>query len=142
MIDDNDKIKALSEVARVTKPKGIIMVAYIMNDYAVIMHGFKDNNIIDSFNNNLIDSNFHVTPKEDDLYSYVRLEDINSYNDKVNLERVKIITPDGPTNYIRTIINKMDEEIFNKYIDYVLSICEREDILGASAHVIDILSKI
>ena len=142
LIDDNDKIKALSEVARVTKPKGIIMVAYIMNDYAVIMHGFKDNNIIDSFNNNLIDSNFHVTPKEDDLYSYVRLEDINSYNDKVNLERVKIITPDGPTNYIRTIINKMDEEIFIKYIDYVLSICEREDILGASAHVIDILSKI
>ena len=142
LIDDNDKIKALSEVARVTKPKGIIRVAYRMNDYAVIMHGFKDNNISDSFNNNLIDSNFHVTPKEDDLYSYVRLEDINSYNDKVNLERVKIITPDGPTNYIRTIINKMDKDVFNKYIDYVLSICEREDILGASAHVIDILSKI
>ena len=36
----------------------------------------------------------------------------------------------------------MDDEVFNKYIDYVISICEREEILGASAHTVDILRKI
>ena len=118
------------------------MVAYIMNDYAVIMHGFKDNNIMDSISNNLVDNDFHITPKDYDLYSYVRIEDINKYNKRVELERIKIITPDGPTNYIRPIINKMDEDVFNKYIDYILSICEREELIGASAHIVDILRKI
>ena len=117
------------------------MVAYIMNEYAVLTHGFKENKIIDSINNNLVDDTFHITPKETDLYSYVRLEDINKYNDEVKLERIKIITPDGPTNYIRPIINKMDEVTFNKYIEYHLSICERLDILGASGHGLDILRK-
>ena len=124
LISDRDKIKALSEAKRVTRENGIIMVAYIMNEYAVLTHGFKEN-----------------TPKETDLYSYVRLEDINKYNDEVKLERIKIITPDGPTNYIRPIINKMDEVTFNKYIEYHLSICERLDILGASGHGLDILRK-
>lgn len=142
LINDNDKIKALSEAKRVVKNNGIIMVAYIMSDYAVIMHGFKDNNILSAINNNMIDNNFHVISKDDDLYSYVRIEDIDNYNKKVELERVKIITPDGPTNYIRPIINKMDEDVFNKYIDYVMSISERKDIIGASAHVVDILRKI
>lgn len=141
LISDSDKIKALSEAKRVTRENGIIMVAYIMNEYAVLTHGFKENKIIDSINNNLVDDTFHITPKETDLYSYVRLDDINKYNSEVKLERIKIITPDGPTNYIRPIINMMDEVTFNKYIEYHLSICERLDILGASGHTLDILRK-
>ena len=142
LISDDDKIKALSEAKRVTKENGIIMVAYIMNDYAVITHGFKDNNIIDSINNNLVDSSFHVRSKDTDLYSYVRLNDINKYNKEASLKRIKIITPDGPTNYIRPIINKMTDDVFNKYIEYVETISEKEEIIGASAHTVDILRKI
>lgn len=142
LISDDEKIKALAEAKRVTRLNGIIMVAYIMNEYAIITHGFKENKIIDSINNNLVDNTFHITPKNTDLYSYVRLEDINYYNRETGLERIKIITPDGPTNYIRPILNKMDDVTFNKYIEYHLSICERLDILGSSGHTLDILRKI
>lgn len=141
LITDEKKIKALSEACRVTKNNGIVMVAYIMNDYAIIMHGFKENKILESINNNLVDNNYHITPKKTDLYSYVRMEDINYYNSKVELDRIKIITPDGPTNYIRSIINKMDEETFKKYIDYHLNTCERQDMIGAAGHTLDILRK-
>ena len=91
--------------------------------------------------NNLIDYNFHITPNEDDLYSMVRLDDINYYKDTLNLKRVKILSQDGPTDYLRKIINKMDEETFEIYYKYHLSICEREELLGASSHVLDILKK-
>ena len=91
--------------------------------------------------NNLIDHNFHITPNEDDLYSMVRLDDINYYKDTLNLKRVKILSQDGPTDYLRKIINKMDEETFEIYYKYHLSICEREELLGASSHVLDILKK-
>ena len=141
LINDKDKIKALSEAKRVTKINGIIMVAYIMNDYAIIMHGFKDNNILESFEKNLVDHNFHVKSKDTDLYSYVRIEDINEYNKNVKLKRIKIITPDGSSNYMREIINKMDEDTFNKYIEYHLSTCERLDMIGSAGHTLDILEK-
>ena len=42
---------------------------------------------------------------------------------------------------MRKIINKMDEETFEIYYKYHLSICEREELLGASSHVLDILKK-
>ena len=35
----------------------------------------------------------------------------------------------------------MDEETFEIYYKYHLSICEREELLGASSHVLDILKK-
>ena len=37
-----DKLKALSEAKRVTKTGGTILVAYVMNDYSVLVHGFRD----------------------------------------------------------------------------------------------------
>ena len=141
LISDTDKIKALNEAKRVVKNGGIIMVAYIMNEYAILTHGFRDNNIKKSIKDNLVDNNYHITPKCDDLYSYVRICDINKYNKIVKLKRIKILTPDGPANYIRPLLNKMDEETFKIFLDYHLKTCEKKELLGAAAHILDILTK-
>ena len=139
LITKEEKIKALEEAKRITKKNGIIIVAYCMNDYAVIIHGFRDNFIKKAIKNKEINSNFHLTPKNTDLYSRVTIDDINELNKLVNIKRIKIISPDGPSNYIRNILNKMDEETFNIYINYHLSTCERKDLIGAGAHTLDIL---
>ena len=141
LISKEDKIKALGEAKRVVKKEGYILISYYMNEYAIITHGFKENKILDAIKNNEVDETFHVTPKETDLYSMVRLEDINELKDTLNLKRVKIISQDGPSDYIRPILNKMDDEIFNIYLKYHLSTCERPELLGASSHVLDILKK-
>lgn len=141
LVTKEEQLKALNEAKRVLKPNGILLVAYVMNDYAVIVHGFRDNYILENIKDNIIDENFHCTPKETDLYKYMRLEDINELNKLSNLERIKIITPDGPSNYIRNVLNKMDDETFNTYIKYHLSVCERQDLIGAAAHTLDILKK-
>lgn len=141
LISNEGKIKALSEAKRIVKENGLIFISYYMNEYAIITHGFMENTIKEDIKNNLIDYNFHITPNEDDLYSMVRLEDINYYKDTLNLKRVKILSQDGPTDYLRKIINKMEEETFEIYYKYHLSICEREELLGASSHVLDILKK-
>lgn len=141
LISKEDKIKALGEAKRVVKKEGYILISYYMNEYAIITHGFRDNNILDAIKNNEVDETFHVTPKETDLYSMVRLEDINELKDALNLKRVKIISQDGPSDYIRPILNKMDDETFNAYLKYHLSTCERPELLGASSHVLDILRK-
>lgn len=141
LCDRDSQLKALNEAKRITKKGGIIMVAYCMNEFAVITHGFKDNNIKECLQNNMLDDNFHCLAKEDDLYNVVRLDDIDELNEMANLERIKIITPDGPANYIRKELNKMDDETFNLFIKYHLSTCERKELLGAAAHTLDILKK-
>jgi ubiquinone/menaquinone biosynthesis C-methylase UbiE len=136
-----DKVKALEEAKRVTKSGGIILVAYIMNEYSVITYGFKENNIRESIKNGKLTDDFHVVAKPEDLYEYVRIEDINKINEAAGIQRVKLIAADGPANYMRSTINAMDDETFNLFMDYHFSTCERADLLGASAHTLDILRK-
>lgn len=137
----SDQIKALAEAKRVTKEEGIILVSYCMNDYAIITHGFIEDNIKENIKNQQINKNFKILENGNPLYDYVRIEDINEINKTTKLKRIQIISSDGMTNYIRGTINKMDEETFELYLKYHLSTCERKDFLGVSTHLLDILKK-
>ena len=136
-----DKVKALSEAKRVTKTGGTVMVAYCMNEYCVLMYAFREGKLKECMDGGRLTEDFHSVSSEKDLYDYVRIEDIDSLNEAAGLSRVKIISPDGPTDYMRPIINAMDEDTFNEYIRYHLSVCERKDLIGAGAHTLDILRK-
>ena len=141
LLSFEEKVKALSEAKRITKEQGIIMVAYVMNDYSVITYAFIENHLKECLEQNMMDENFHINENGNPLYSYVRLEDIDQINQAVNIQRIKIIAADGPADYLRKTLNKMDEETFDLFLQYHLSTCERMDLIGASSHTIDILRK-
>lgn len=136
-----DKLKALEEAKRVVKPGGIIMVAYLMNEYGVITYGFKKGNVIECLKDGRLTGDFKCVSEEKDLYDYVRLEDIEELNKEAGLKRIKIISADGPADYLRPVLKEMDEETFSLFIKYHLSTCERPELLGAGAHTLDILLK-
>ena len=134
-----EKVKALSEAVRVTKKGGIILVAYVMNDYGVMIYGVRENHLKESVETKMLAEDFHIASNPEELYDYVRIEDIDEVNKEVSVERIKIITPDGPANYMRREVNSLDEESYEIFIKYVLSIAERQDMIGAAAHTVDIL---
>lgn len=136
-----DKLQALNEAKRVTKKGGIILAAYCMNEYCVLTYAFRENHIRECVENNRLTEDFHSVSTEKDLYDYVRIEDIDRLNAAAGLKRVKIISPDGPSDYMRPVLNAMDEETFARFIRYHLSTCERQDLIGAGAHTLDILRK-
>lgn len=136
-----DKLTALRQASEVVKAGGIIMVAYCMNDYALIRHGFMDGNITESIANGKIDENFNTVTDEEDLYSYVNTDTIDKLAKDCGLTRKYIFTPDGPTDYIRQAVNAMSEDEFRTYISYVESIALRQDLLGAASHTVDVLIK-
>ena len=136
----DDRKKALSEAIRITKPGGVIFVAYIMNEYGILMHGFNEHSILEDMDNGNVDKDFHIN-NEDKIYSFVRLEDIDEVNEGMNVNREVIFSPDGAANHFRPMLNSLSEEEFNAFIKYQLSVCERPDLLGASAHTVDILQK-
>ena len=80
LISMEDKLKALMEAKRIVKEDGFILISYYMNEYAIIKHGFMENNIASAIENGDVDKTFHITPKETDLYSMVRIKDINYLN--------------------------------------------------------------
>lgn len=141
LITKEEKIKALSEAKRIVKNDGYIFISYCLNDFAVLKHGFIDNHIKEEINNKKINDNFKITPSLNDLYSFVTLDEIDDLNKTLNLTRIELISEETQTEYIRRIINKMDEETFNLYIKYHLSICNKHEYLGFSRHVLDIVKK-
>lgn len=141
-----EKEKALKEAARVTKKGGIILVAYIMNEYSVITYAFKEKNISEALKTGMLDENYHCTEIANPLYSFVRLEDIQSINDEVSkqiaIQRKQIISADGAANYIRPFLNALTEDDFKHFIEYHLATCERMDLMGAAGHTVDILERL
>ena len=136
-----DKIEVLKQATRVTKKGGYILVAYLMNEYAVITYAFKEGNLKKCVENGMLDENFQCQTTEKDLYSYIRIEEINFLKEQAGLEREKIVGVDGATDYIRPVLNKLSEDDFQTFIKYQESICERPELLGASSHTLDILKK-
>jgi SAM-dependent methyltransferase len=141
LFDEKDRLQVLAEAKRVVKKDGYILISYYMNEFAVFSYGFLKGNILTAQKEGRIDETYHYLPKTDDLYSMVRIEDINSLDEKSNLHRVKIISSDTLADYFRVDLNKMSEDVFKENIKYHLTICSREDMLGFSAHLLDIVQK-
>ena len=142
LLKKEEKIKALNEIKRILKDDGVALVSYYMNDYAIISYGFLKNNIVQSKLEGRIDDSFHIINKDDDLYSMVRISDINSFNEETNFKSILRFASDGASDYIRTQLNRMTEEEFSLYLKYNLSVCELPELLGASSHVVDVITKI
>lgn len=139
--NDDDKRQAMLQAKRVLSPNGYMFVTYIMNEYAVLTYAFTENHALECIENKSLDENFHCVALEDDLYSYTRTEDMDAINRICSMKKIMRFTQDGPANYMRRTTNAMDEETYELYTKYILSICEREDLFGAAGHVVDVLQK-
>lgn len=81
--------------------------------------------------------------EEKDLFEMIRMEEINELNSKFNnIERIKIVATDGATNYMREYVDEMDDATFELWMKYHFATCERQDLIGATNHSLDILRKI
>lgn len=136
-----DKTTALKEAKRVTRPGGIIMVAYCMNEYGVLTYAFKEKHIRECIEEKRLTKEFHTLSTKENLYDYMRIEDIDVLVEETGLSRIKLLSPDGPANYMRPFLNQLTEEEFEYFVEYQMATCERADLLGAGAHTLDILQK-
>lgn len=139
LIGDEEKLIAMNEAKRVTKDGGLIFNAYVMNDYCILTYCFEEDRICNLMEKGFIDDSFHVRSDNEELYDYMRVDDIDRLNKLTGLERVKIFSPDGPSDYMRPIINKMSEESFEKFVDFQMKNAERPDLIGAGSHTVDIV---
>lgn len=138
-----DQCAVLREAKRVLKAKGTIFAAYCMNEATMIQFCFKNDgqNVLDCLEKGMLTPDFKCISTPADLFQMMRTEEIDRLNALCGLRRVQIVSADTFANYVRDRINTWREEVFQAFLDYHFSICERADLLGVSNHALDILQK-
>ncbi len=139
---EKDQLAALSEAIRVTKKGGIIFAAYCNNDMTVYHFGFLRGNFKSGLYDELIDyETFKLSSNPKEVFSLFRKEDVDKLMSNFNVKRLHYIGTDMLTRFIAGVVDEMDDEMFKKYVKYILCICERPDMVGASSHMLDIFRK-
>jgi len=141
---EQDKHQAISEALRVTKPGGVLFVAYVISDAAILEDDFMRNrwSITEKMAEGKVDPlTFATQSNPEDIFELVRKEDIDKLMFPFNVERLHYVAAEGISRMLRESLNAMDEEKFALYQRYHLAICERPDIVGLSAHSLDIFRK-
>ena len=84
---------------------------------------------------------FKASSDPAELFELYRKEDIDALNSRFNVQRLHYGGTDMSTNYMRPVIDEMDDEFFALYLKYHFTICERSDMVGTSPHILDVLRK-
>lgn len=148
-----DQRQALREAVRLTRPGGYILTAYCMNESVVIQYEFlQDRNTHRDFltGDNIeadkaagrLSADYHCLSEPEDLFVMMRKEEIEALTAPLPVERRGLIATDGATNYMRDLVDAMDQKTFAHWVEYHLLTCERQDLIGATNHSLDILQKI
>ena len=134
--------KALSEAIRVTKRGGIIFAAYCGNDATMVQYIFGKAMIREKRYQELIDPvTFKASSDPAELFARYRKEDIDELMRNFAVTRLHYVGTDMATHYMRDKVNAMEDEVFQRYLQYHFCICERADMVGTSHHILDVFRK-
>ena len=137
-----EQMQALAEAIRVTKKGGIVMAAYCGNDATMVQYCFGRGMLKEQRYKDLVDfETFKASSDPAELFQLYRREDIDALMANFNTERLHFVGTDMATNYMRSVIDEMDDEFFSLYLKYHFTICERADMVGVSHHFLDIFRK-
>jgi len=141
---EEDKRQAISEALRVTKPDGVIFVAYCISDASILLDEFKEGYkwVSENIAKGLIDPvTFDVTGLPEGIFELVRKDDIDRLMEFFEVERLHYVATDMITGFFRESIMDMDDATFDLYLKYHFAVCERPDMVGMTQHSLDIFRK-
>lgn len=142
MFTEEERLQVLSEALRVTKKGGIVYAAYCMADASIISFGFVKGQIHKVIEKNMMTADtFEIIDNPWDVFALYRKRDIEALRSHFDVEPMHFIASDGCTNHMRDVVDQMDEETYAIYLRYHLATCEREDLVGASYHTLDVFRK-
>lgn len=142
LFTEEDQKYALLEALRVTKPGGILCVAYCGNDATMVQFCFGKGKLLEPRYQSLIDLNtFKAGFDPAELFALYRKEDVDALIADLPVERLHYVGTDMATNYMGQTIDTMADSLYKLYLKYHFSICERGDMVGTSHHILDVLRK-
>ena len=142
LFDEEDKLQGMKEAYRVTKKEGLVYFAYTQFDPSMIQAAFGKNMYDDLVEKAMLDeTTFLPINKPEAVFCLYRKDDIDQLNQHFAATRLHYVGTDMFAHYNREMLRDMDEKMFARYVGYTRTICENENLVGVSNHVLDILRK-
>lgn len=143
LLDERDRLSALSEAIRVTKCGGVIFSAYCLADGWIMRDYITRGIIADKIADGSLDPvTFEVRRAPNNIFAIDRKPDIDRLMSHFpQTTRLHFVSVDLLTHYIEDTVDRMDDDQFDLYLRYHFSVCERADMAGVSPHVLDVFRK-
>ena len=140
LFTDEDKYKAMSEAIRVAKTGGVIYSSYCNNDTSIYKLFYKKR-ILDYLDKGLIQEDYHTISSSDEIFELYRKSDIDSLMKKHNVTRLHFVGVDMLSYFSDDRLDLLNDREFDEYMKFLSTLCEREDCVGLSIHMLDIFRK-
>lgn len=140
LFTDEDKHKAISEAIRVAKKGAVVYSAYCNND-TVMYKMFYKKRILDYLDRGLIDENYHAKSSPNEIFELYRKSDIDNLMKDYNVTRLHFAGVDMLSYLYSNRLNRLNKREFGEYMKFLSVICEREDLVGFSQHMLDVFRK-
>ena len=141
LFNDEDKHKAISEAIRVAKKDGIIYSSYCNNDTCMYKMFYKKR-ILSYLDSGLIDDDYHAKSSPNEIFELYRKPDIDNLMKNYNVTRLHFVGVDMLSYLYSNRLDRLNKREFEEYMKFLSNICEREDLVGFSIHMLDVFRKI
>ena len=139
IFNEKDMKSAIREAVRVTKPGGIIVFAYLTNDFVFARYMVQKGNIKEY--KKLCDAEFNFKPLQEEVFYTTNVKDFEQMVNEQDVTKIKGVSADGISSLLAEQIDKFSEEEYGAYLAYHLARCEREELFGYTAHMLYICKK-
>lgn len=140
LFTDEDKHKAMSEAIRLAKKGGVIYASYCNNDTSIYKFFYK-NKILDYVDKGLIKENYHTVSTKNEIFELYRKSDIDKLMNRYNVDRLHFVGVDMLSYISDDGLDLLSDREFEEYMKFLSILCEREDCVGLSIHMLDIFKK-
>ena len=140
LFNDEDKHKALSEAIRITKKGGVIYASYCNNDTTVYKLFYK-REILDYLDKGMIKEDYHTVSSPNEVFEVYRKSDIDALMKNYPVKRLHFVGVDMLSYLYEHKLDDLNDREFEEYMKFLSVLCEREDSVGLSIHMLDVFRK-
>lgn len=131
-----DQKQVIREALRVCKPDGTLFFAFISNDMVMLTELMYDRDYLKG------DTYDHDTFKVVDFpFVFHTVQAARDVLRSVGVNITKEVASDGHSELMANIINELDEESYTQYLRYHFYVCEKQELLGYSNHLLFVAKK-
>ena len=140
LYEEKDRYKALDEAIRVTKPDGVILVAFL-SVHAIMMSNYLSGNFKEGFTANF-DEDYKVKHFTEQAFTGFDIAEVEEMFEAKPVEYITTVAADSIFEIAeRNPDFKMSDEDFSLFLNYQINICEKREMLGLSSHLLYICRK-
>ena len=134
--NEKDRLRCIEEAKRVCKPSGKIFFAFISNDIVILtMQQTHSDYLLNG------DYNKETFRLDDIPFVFHTVEHCRELLTKASIHICHEVASDGASELLQDLVNSLDEESYQQYLQYHFYICEKPEFLGMSNHLLFIGNK-